>query len=105
MVGAEGIEPTTKLIKSQLLYQLSYAPINGTPGQIRTDRTTPFERVDFTNLSTGAKLSEGLSHPPSPAYQGLDVVQGVPLVPPRGIEPRSSVLQTGAMTTSAKAAL
>jgi hypothetical protein len=26
------------------------------------------------------------------------------LVPPRGIEPRSSVLQTGAMTTSAKAA-
>ena len=27
------------------------------------------------------------------------------LVPPRGIEPRSSVLQTGAMTTSAKAAL
>ncbi len=26
----------------------------GTPGQIRTDRTTPFERVDFTNLSTGA---------------------------------------------------
>ena len=27
------------------------------------------------------------------------------MVPPRGIEPRSSVLQTGAMTTSAKAAL
>ena len=26
------------------------------------------------------------------------------MVPPRGIEPRSSVLQTGAMTTSAKAA-
>jgi hypothetical protein len=26
----------------------------GTPGLIRTDRTTPFERVDFTNLSTGA---------------------------------------------------
>ncbi len=27
------------------------------------------------------------------------------MVPPRGIEPRSSVLQTGAMTTSAKAAI
>ena len=33
----------------------------------------------------------------------LTVIKKV--VPPRGIEPRSSVLQTGAMTTSAKAAL
>lgn len=26
----------------------------GTPSEIRTHRTTPFERVDFTNLSIGA---------------------------------------------------
>jgi hypothetical protein len=28
----------------------------GTPTQIRTERTTPFERVDFTNLSIGAMV-------------------------------------------------
>ena len=31
--------------------------------------------------------------------------EGICLVPPLGIEPSSSVLQTGAMTTSAKAAI
>ena len=37
----------------------------GTPAQIRTERTSPFERDDFTNLSTGAFLVriEGLEPP------------------------------------------
>lgn len=38
-------------------------------------------------------------------YRVIEFAVSIPkLVPPRGIEPRSSVLQTGAMTTSAKAA-
>ena len=50
----------------------------GTPPPIRTGRTSPFERDDFTNLSTRA------------------------LVGPVGIEPTSTVLQTAAITISAK---
>ena len=44
----------------QQMYQKILQPLqerhnkNGTPGLIRTDRTAPFERADFTNLSTGA---------------------------------------------------
>ena len=50
----------------------------GTLAQIRTERTSPFERDDFTNLSTRA------------------------LVGPVGIEPTSIALQATAMTTLAK---
>jgi hypothetical protein len=53
---------------------------------------------------------EPTTHPQAgrPAKSGCRKVFAViipKLVPPRGIEPRSSVLQTVAMTTSAKAAL
>ena len=37
-------------------------------------------------------------------YSSTELRRHTILVLPRGIEPRSSVLQTGAMTTSAKAA-
>ena len=56
----------------------------GAPTEIRTQisfKILPFEESDFANLSMGACL-----------------------VQPRGIEPRSTVLQTAAMTTSAKVA-
>ena len=33
---------------------LSYGGMFGTPTPIRTERTAPFERADFTNLSIGA---------------------------------------------------
>ena len=37
-----------------LLYIKQSYMSTGTPAQIRTERTSPFERDDFTNLSTGA---------------------------------------------------
>jgi len=37
-----------------LLYPKQSCMSTGTPAQIRTERTSPFERDDFTNLSTGA---------------------------------------------------
>ena len=33
-----------------------YYPKTGTPAPIRTEKTAPFERADFTNLSTGALI-------------------------------------------------
>ncbi len=33
---------------------LACQQLSGTPAQIRTERISPFERDDFTNLSTGA---------------------------------------------------
>ncbi len=55
------LEPGTALPGSQLLLVRPWQPpyVYGTPGQSRTDRTTPFERVDFTNLSTGAEDGPG----------------------------------------------
>ena len=56
----------------------------GAPTEIRTQisfKILPFEESDFANLSMGACL-----------------------VQPVGIEPTSTVLQTAAMTTSAKVA-
>ncbi len=57
---------------------LAHTEFSGTLAQIRTERTSPFERDDFTNLSTRA------------------------LVGPVGIEPTSTALQAAAITISAK---
>lgn len=40
--------------RRRAVYRFSTHRLRGTPTQIRTERTTPFERVDFTNLSIGA---------------------------------------------------
>ena len=82
----------------------------GTPTQIRTERTAPFERADFTNLSIGAWCERRESNPQAEArdFKSLvfaDFTTLALLVSTLGIEPSSSVLQTGAMTTFAKLTL
>ena len=54
MADVPGLEPRTTESKSVVL-PLHHTPINfGTLAQTRTERTLPFERSDFANLSTRA---------------------------------------------------
>ena len=54
MADVPGLEPRTTESKSVVL-PLHHTPINfGTLARIRTERTLPFERSDFANLSTRA---------------------------------------------------
>ena len=78
-----GFEPTVLQFCRLFHWTNSGTTTFGTLPLIRTERTSPFERDDFTNLSSRAFY----------------------LVQPLGIEPSSTVLQTVAMTTSAKVAL
>ena len=80
MAGHAGIEPTPSVSKTEMI---SISPMaDGTPGRIRT----------FNSL-----LLREVRLPVAPL--------GYYLVLPLGIEPSSTVLQTAAMTTSAKVAL
>ena len=81
----------------------------GTPTQIRTERTAPFERADFTNLSIGAWCERRESNPQAEARDFKSLVFAyfttlALLVPTPGIEPGSCALQAPAMTTFAKLA-
>ena len=60
-----------------MYYPLYYSQLFGTLGLIRTDNTTPFERDDFTNLSTRALV---------PA-EGIESHSLIYLVPSGGFEP------------------
>ena len=52
MAGHAGIEPTPSVSKTEMI---SISPMaDGTLPLIRTGRTSPFERDDFTNLSSRA---------------------------------------------------
>ena len=77
-----GIPPYALSSVSLVVFFIFYSFNNiGAPAQIRTERTSPFERDDFTRF-----------------------VHGGNLVHPVGIEPTSTALQAAAITISAKGA-
>ena len=63
-----GFEPTTSSLPRMRSTTRATSANYGTPAPIRTERTAPFERADFTNLSTGAYVMaypEGFEPPPA----------------------------------------
>ena len=78
MADVPGLEPRTTESKSVVL-PLHHTPINfGTLARTRTERTLPFERSDFANLSTRAfgTLSESRTH----TFYPLKIVR-LPIAP------------------------